>query len=115
MINHGEEQGIDFERLYKAVKSKSVIMIDNGFCHYHHRRDGQLTIHVLLSAQPGVGKKMLAMLLKIQCTFIVAKCPADLKSNKWYAKRGFVLSGTQESKTGRVINIWRFNKCQTLT
>jgi len=110
MIRHGEEHGVDFERLYTAMKAKSLIMLDGAFCHYHIRRDGQLTIHILLSGAPGGGQALLDILKQAPADFIIAKCPADLESNAWYAKRGFELIGTQTSKTNRLINIWRLDK-----
>ena len=33
-----------FERLMEARDCKELILIDGGMCHYHIRRDGQLTI-----------------------------------------------------------------------
>lgn len=38
---------------------------------------------------------------------IFAKCPAELESNEWYKKRGFVLDGTETTKSGRNLNLWR--------
>ena len=107
MIAHGEEMGIDFERLHQAQLTKSLLMVQGGFCHYHKRRDGQITIHVLLSSRPGAGQEMLAQLLALGGTFLQAVCPADLPSNAWYAKRGFVLAGAKQSSKGRQLNIWR--------
>ena len=110
VATHGAEMGIDFEALFRAMTKKSVIMIDGGFCHYHLRRDGQCTVHVLLSNRRGAGSEMLLQLKQIAKNasgFLQAKCPADLESNVWYAARGFVLHATEESKTGRKLNVWR--------
>ena len=106
-MNHGEEYGIDFERLYRAMLKKSCYMIVGGFCHYHLRRDGQLTIHVLLSDRPGAGTALLERLKSVGATSLLAKCPVDLESNAWYEKKGFLLESTQLSPRGRTINIWR--------
>lgn len=96
-----------FETLWAASKKGELILIDGGFCHWHLRRDGQLTIREIISQKPGQGKRMLAMLKKQPCTSIFAKCPADLASNEWYAKQGFELETTSTTKTGRKVNHWR--------
>jgi hypothetical protein len=101
---------MSFEALWKAAQDGELILIDDGFCHYHLRRDGQLTIAEIISLQPGVGSIMLEVLKgmnKIGATCIVAKCPVDLESNKWYQKRGFKKVALEYSKTGRGINVWR--------
>lgn len=38
---------------------------------------------------------------------LFAKCPVELESNGWYARRGFILEGQENTKTGRVLNLWR--------
>ena len=99
-----------FESLWKAAQDGELLLIDDGLCHWHLRRDGQLTIAEIISLQPGVGQIMLEVLKgmnKIGATCIVAKCPVDLESNKWYAKRGFKKVALEYSKTGRGINVWR--------
>lgn len=109
VVAHGAEQGIDFERLFRAMTDKSVIMIDGGFCHYHRRRDGQITIHVILSNKRGAGRQMLQQLKQHKATgvtVLVAKCPADLQSNHWYAAQGFTLVRTEQTKTNRTLNVW---------
>jgi len=108
VVAHGAEMGIDFERLFLAMSKKQVLMIEGGFCHYHLRRDRQLTIHVILSNKKGAGYRMLEQLKKQPADMLLARCPVDLESNKWYRAQGFVLKGTQFSKTGREINIWEY-------
>jgi hypothetical protein len=101
---------VSFEALWKAAQDGELILIDDGFCHYHLRLDGQLTIAEIISLQPGVGTIMLEVLKgmnKLGATCIVAKCPVDLESNKWYAKKGFKKVALEYSKTGRGINVWR--------
>jgi hypothetical protein len=96
-----------FEALYEASQHGELLLIDGGFCHWHLRRDGQLTIHEIISTRSGAGSEMLAYLKKQPATCIVAKCPVDLPSNDWYRRRGFALEQTEITKTGRKLNVWK--------
>lgn len=96
-----------FETLYESSKRGELLLIDGGFCHWHLRRDGQLTIREIISTRPGAGKEMLDRLKSIKASSIFAKCPADLQSNEWYKNMGFVLVGQEETTSGRVLNLWR--------
>ena len=97
-----------FENLYESSKRGELLLVAGGMCHWHLRRDGQLTIREIISTRPGAGSAMLAHLRTVPgAACIVAKCPADLDSNAWYARRGFVLVGTEQVKSGRGINVWR--------
>lgn len=98
-----------FETLWDSSKKGELILIENGFCHFHLRKDGQLTIREIISQQKGCGKQMLDILISKNPKFIFAKCPADLESNGWYKKMGFVLVGNEISKNGRTINHWKLN------
>jgi hypothetical protein len=82
-----------FESLNDALRNEELILIDGGFCHYHLRRDGQLTIREIISTKSGSGKKMLDILKTKGGQFIFAKCPVDLDSNGWYFHMGFNLIG----------------------
>jgi hypothetical protein len=97
-----------FEQLYESSKRSELLLVDGGMCHFHLRRDGQLTIREIISLRPGAGAEMLATLKRTPgALFIQAKCPADLDSNNWYANRGFVLSHQETARSGRMINVWR--------
>lgn len=97
-----------FEQLYDSAKRDELLLIDGGMCHWHLRRDGQLTIREIISLRPGAGRAMLDTLKATPgASCIVAKCPADLASNAWYARRGFALASTEAAKSGRSINVWR--------
>jgi len=97
-----------FETLYESAKRNELILIDGGICHWHLRRDKQLTIREIISTRPGAGSEMLAQLTAVPgAESIFAKCPADLLANDWYKKRGFVCEGTQTTKGGRKLKLWR--------
>ena len=97
-----------FETLHESAQRGELLLIDGGFCHWHLRRDGQLTIREIIATQRGVGAAMLAQLRAVSgASCIVAKCPMDLASNAWYARQGFRLAATEQAKSGRGINVWR--------
>jgi len=98
-----------FESLYESAKRGELLLVDGGFCHWHLRRDGQITIREIISTKPGAGSRMLKQLkLNTQAASIFAKCPIELESNNWYRKNGFILEGVETTKTGRELNCWRF-------
>lgn len=97
-----------FESLWEASKRGELLCVDGGFCHWHKRRDGQLTIREIISTRPGAGSEMLARLKLVPgITKIVAKCPADLQANAFWAKKGFALVDHETTRTGRKINVWQ--------
>ena len=97
-----------FEQLYESKQRGELLLIDGGFCHWHLRRDGQLTIREIISTRPGAGSAMLEQLKRTPgAVCIVAKCPVDLASNDWYQRRGFSIAAIETAKSGREINVWK--------
>jgi hypothetical protein len=96
-----------FETLYESAQRGELLLIDGGFCHWHLRLDGQLTIREIISTRPGSGREMLEELIKQGSRSLFAKCPTDLASNEWYERRGFVLEKIETTKSGRRLNHWR--------
>lgn len=97
-----------FDALYESAQRGELLLVTGGFCHWHLRKDGQLTIREIISTEPGAGSVMLARLRQTPAaTSILAKCPADLASNDWYARRGFIRESIETTKTGRQVNVWR--------
>jgi hypothetical protein len=97
-----------FETLYESSKRNELLLIAGGFCHWHLRRDGQLTIREIISTRPGAGSEMLAQLKAVTgAASLFAKCPVELEANEFYRRRGFELEGQETTKTGRVLKLWR--------
>ena len=97
-----------FDALHESARRGELLLIDGGFCHWHLRRDGQLTIREIISTRRGAGQEMLTALRATPgVRAIVAKCPAALPSNAWYARRGFALARAETTRTGRALNVWR--------
>ena len=98
-----------FETLYEAAQRGELLLVEGGFCHFHLRRDGQLTIREMISTRPGAGSQMLDALKRTPgATSLLAKCPEDLESNPWYARRGFCCEGQETTPSGRRLNLWRY-------
>lgn len=97
-----------FDALYASAQRGELLLIDGGFCHWHLRRDGQLTIREIISTRPGAGSEMLFRLMETPgATSIFAKCPIDLPANAWYRKMGFVVDGSETTRAGRALLCWR--------
>ena len=101
-----------FEPLVESANRNELILVDGGFCHWHLRRDGQITIReiiVLPGCQgQGIGTAMLERLKHTEgATSIFAKCPFDLNANRWYLALGFTDEGTETTKSGRQLRLWR--------
>jgi len=97
-----------FDALYESARRGELLLIDGGFCHWHLRRDGQLTIREIISTRRGAGSEMLVRLRQTPGAIsLLAKCPADLEANAWYARRGFVLEEQVTTRTGKQLNVWR--------
>lgn len=97
-----------FDVLWESAQRGELLLVDGGFCHWHLRRDGQLTIREIISLRPGAGTEMLDRLKQVPGVIsIFAKCPTDLAANEWYKRRGFSLEFTEELQSGRKVNHWR--------
>jgi len=99
-----------FDALHESAQRGELLCVDGGFCHWHLRRDGQLTIREIISTELGAGRRMLSILCGTPgATCIVAKCPSHLPSNTWYKRRGFVLVGAETTRSGKGLNVWRLS------
>lgn len=101
-----------FEALSESARRGELLLVDGGFCHWHLRRDGQLTIREIITTWKGcgVGALMLDRLMHTPgATCIVAKCPADLRANGWWADQGFERVSVELTRHGRDLNLWRLD------
>jgi len=101
-----------FEPLMESAKRGELILVDGGFCHWHLRRDGQITIREIIvlpgQRRRGIGTVMLELLKQIEgATSIFAKCPVDLAANAWYEARGFENEGIETTRSNRKLKRWR--------
>jgi hypothetical protein len=98
-----------FETLYDSAQKGELLLVEGGMCHFHLRRDEQLTIReiIVTHKNQGIGKKILEYLESLQPESLFAKCPENLNANKWYAHQGFKSEGEEITKTGRKLLLWR--------
>jgi ribosomal protein S18 acetylase RimI-like enzyme len=101
-----------FETLNESAGRGELILVDGGLCHWHLRRDGQITIREIIVLPEvrgrGVGRKMLQELMSVSsASSIFAKCPADLPANGWYEAIGFEDEGKEITRSGRDLRLWR--------
>lgn len=98
-----------FESLYESAQKGELLLIQSGYCRYHLRKDGQLTIYEIITTLEGlgVGYEMLQILKQVEgAEYLVAKCPVDLEANNWYMRQGFVLEKREITSSGRELNVW---------
>lgn len=98
-----------FESLHESARRGELMLIDGGYCRFHLRKDGTITIYEIISTRQGAGSAMLSELKTRGAIAIVAKCPTDLAANGWYHRRGFVLIGSEMTETGRLLNVWKLS------
>jgi len=101
-----------FEILFDAANHDELILVDGGMCHYHLRKDGQVTIREIIvlkdRQRKGVGTAIVDSLKRLSgATSIFAKCPSELPANKWYPAIGFVSEGVNLTKNGKELSLWR--------
>jgi ribosomal protein S18 acetylase RimI-like enzyme len=103
-----------FESLNEAAERGELILVDGGLCHWHLRRDGQVTIREII-VLPAYRRRGIAtmMLNRLKCvvgtTSIFAKCPVELPANAWYQAQGFEHEGIEITKSGRELKLWRLS------
>lgn len=101
-----------FNILYEAMIAGETVSPEGGFCQYHLRRDGQITLHVLLvdpdKRRRGIGRHILQIIRgrHPEASSIVAKCPEDLPGHHFYPAIGFQRTATETAKSGRVVHTW---------
>ena len=103
-----------FETLNESAERRELLLVNGGLCHWHLRRDGQITIREILvlpeSCSAGVGRYMVEQLKQVPGALsIFAKCPMDLTANSWYEHLGFQSEGTEITRTGREVQLWRLS------
>ena len=104
-----------FETLNESNERGELLLVLHGMCHFHVRRDGQLTIREIIVQRGhqghGIGRAMVQKLavlgMEAGASSIFAKCPVDLPANGWYARLGFTLEWTETTPSGRRLNLWR--------
>jgi len=98
-----------FEALKESADRGELLLVEDGYCRVRLRREGVLVIREILVTRPnrGIGTALLERLKAWPGVHaVVARCPADLAANGWYARRGFLHVGTYPARSGREVNEW---------
>lgn len=103
-----------FETLNESNERGELLLVDGGMCHWHLRRDGQLTIREIIVEHgrqgQGIGRAIIDRLTRIEgAASLFAKCPAELPANGFYERLGFLCEGTETTRNGRKLNLWRLS------
>ena len=100
-----------FESLSAAAEAGELLLVDGGMCHFHRRRDGQVTIREIIvlpgHRRRGIGRQLVEQASQGGSS-IVARCPADLEAgNAFWGALGFGIQYTEKTRAGRTINVWQ--------
>lgn len=97
-----------FVALSEAADKGELLLVTDGLCRFHRRRDGVFVIREIIvlpfRRRTGVGRRLVEdVLMRAGPDAVVrAKCPVAYESNRFWAAMGFRLVG--EATGG--INAW---------
>lgn len=102
--------------LEKAIDAQEVLYVPNqGFLHFHHRRDRISTLHHLCVSPhcryQGIGRQLIDGWEKLcrkseaQIKRLRLKCPVDLRANGFYSHIGFSRTEVEAGKNRSLI-VW---------
>ncbi len=95
-----------FAALKEAADRGELILVQDGLCRWHRRRDGVVVIHEILVLpfryKTGIGRGLLAEVAERNPKATIrARCPASYESNRWWEAMGFRLVATANE-----VNVW---------
>lgn len=96
-----------FWDLMDSVKANELILVEGGILQYYVKKDGNVTLSLIISTRPGAGSEMLGRLYqKCLRKKITLRCPQDSPSNSWWLKKGFENIGQVTTRKGTTLNIY---------
>lgn len=98
-----------FQALSEAADRGELLLVQDGLCRWHRRRDGVVVIRELIvlpfRRRSGVGRRLVGWLrARHPEAPLVARCPLAYESNAFWQALGFALIETVEG-----INLWRLD------
>jgi hypothetical protein len=107
---HRAEVGFVLRKSLERASARDELFTTHASAAYvWHRRDGQTTLHAIVSEEAGHGSRLLQLIVSDSRargqTSLLARCPEGLAANDWYARRDFVLARVEPGKL-RPLNVW---------
>lgn len=95
-----------FPALLESADRGELLLVQDGLCRWHRRRDGSVTIRELIVLPfrrgTGVGRRLLVLVRQHNPGAILrARCPAHYPANGFWQRLGFRLAGTEKG-----VNLW---------
>ena len=83
-----------FVALNEAAQKGELILVPDGFCRWHLRRDGVVVIREIIvlpfRRRTGVARRMVAQLRQVNLgRTILARCPEAYEANRFWGALGF--------------------------
>ena len=102
-----------FAALNEAAQAGELILVQDGLCRWHLRRDGVVTIREIVvlpsRRRMGVGRRMVEEVIRANPGCRVAcRCPVVYESNAFWHGVGFTLVTTADG-----MNLWEFQSSST--
>lgn len=96
-----------FAALTEAANKSELILVTDGMCRFHLRRDGVVVIREIIVLPfrrgTGVGRRMVDMVReKYPQRPLLAKCPREYDANGFWSRMGFV----EAESNGRCREWW---------
>lgn len=98
----------------EAADRGELLLVQDGLCRFHLRRDGVVVIRELLVLPfrrgTGVGRRLVSLVTQAHPGRpVVARCPAAYPANGFWQRLGFTLV-----ETVRGVNVWRLPTSSTV-
>jgi GNAT superfamily N-acetyltransferase len=97
-----------FTSISESAERGELLLVTDGFCRFHRRRDGVVTIREIIvlpfRRRTGVGRRLIAGVLTASNGSVLrARCPEKyVEANLFWPAMGFTLLETKDG-----INLWQ--------
>ncbi len=98
-----------FAALDEAAQKGELLLVTDGMCRFHMRRDFVLVIREMIvlpfRRRQGIGRRMVGYLrFRYPSCVLRARCPASYESNGFWERMGFKLAATEKG-----VNVWELH------
>lgn len=97
-----------FYDLMDSVNADELILVEGGILQFYRKKDGDITLSLIISTLPGSGSRMLERLYeKCPGKLITLRCPLTSSANEWWQKKGFRFVRQETTRKGTVLNVYQ--------